>query len=225
MVVFFLYLAVEDVLRCVLLILHVPHQCHPIGVMGSVLIVVIWGHQQLWILRRNMPAIIGGLEEAAKPQVEWINIVFSPSVHTRGLITEKNRAWMSDSTHVTDNTHLRRPVQAGHHSVFSPVLICKLSVQKQLCACLQVTGTKKKKKESIQPYHFFMYSISFSMHLTPPYPQGLCRCSQSRRPPARPELSPQLCCLARKTTRTLQSAGSAASLLLSALWGILYANN
>lgn len=45
------YLAVEDVLRCALLVLHVPDQRHSVRLMRSILIVVIWGHQQLWILR------------------------------------------------------------------------------------------------------------------------------------------------------------------------------
>lgn len=47
------YLAVEDVLWCALLILHVPDQCDSVRLMGSVLVVVIRGHQQLWILREQ----------------------------------------------------------------------------------------------------------------------------------------------------------------------------
>lgn len=38
---FFPYLAVEDVLGCALLVLHVPDQCHSVGLMGSILVVVI----------------------------------------------------------------------------------------------------------------------------------------------------------------------------------------
>ena len=46
-----LYLAVENVLRCAFLVLQVPDQCHSVGLMGSILIIVIWSHQQLRILK------------------------------------------------------------------------------------------------------------------------------------------------------------------------------
>lgn len=131
-------------------------------------------------------------------------------------------------------THLRRPVEAGDHSVFGPALICKLSVQNQLCTGLQVTETAQRKKKLIlinrvypsSTFTRFVFScLFFSMCLTPPYPLDLCRCSQSRRPHARPEPSPQICCLARKMIRTPRCAWAAASALLSALWECLYTEN
>lgn len=36
-----LYLAVENILRCAFLVLQVPDQCHSIGLMGSILVIVI----------------------------------------------------------------------------------------------------------------------------------------------------------------------------------------
>lgn len=36
-----LYLAVENVLRCAFLVLQVPDQCHSVGLMGSILIIII----------------------------------------------------------------------------------------------------------------------------------------------------------------------------------------
>lgn len=44
------YLTVEDVLGRGLLELDVPHQGHAVGLVGSVLVVVVGGHQQLGIL-------------------------------------------------------------------------------------------------------------------------------------------------------------------------------
>lgn len=35
------YLTVEDVFRCGLLVLHVPHQGHAVGLMRSLLVVVV----------------------------------------------------------------------------------------------------------------------------------------------------------------------------------------
>lgn len=42
------------------------------------------------------------------------------------------------------HTNLQGPVKTGDHPVLSPALICKLSVQNQLCACLQVTGRDRR---------------------------------------------------------------------------------
>lgn len=47
------HLTVEDVLRCVLLVLHVPDQSHSIRFIGSFIVVVIRGHKQLWVLRHS----------------------------------------------------------------------------------------------------------------------------------------------------------------------------
>lgn len=44
------YLTVEDVLRRRLLVLHVPHQCRAVWLVGGVLVVVVRGDQQLRIL-------------------------------------------------------------------------------------------------------------------------------------------------------------------------------
>lgn len=48
------YLTVEDILRCGLLVFHVPDQSHSIRLMWSVLIVVVRGDQQLWILDKHL---------------------------------------------------------------------------------------------------------------------------------------------------------------------------
>lgn len=47
------YLAVEDVLGGPFLVLHVPDQSNTVRLVGSILVVVIRGHQELWILWRN----------------------------------------------------------------------------------------------------------------------------------------------------------------------------
>lgn len=44
------YLTVEDVLRCGLLVLHVPHQGHAVRLVRSLLIVVVRGEQEFRIL-------------------------------------------------------------------------------------------------------------------------------------------------------------------------------
>lgn len=59
------YLAVEDVLGRPLLVLHVPDQSHTVGLVRSVLVVVVRGHQELWILRRDTAASWKGSGEAA----------------------------------------------------------------------------------------------------------------------------------------------------------------
>lgn len=47
------YLAMKGVLWCSFLVLHVPHQSHSIRLMGSILVVVVGRHQQLWVLRKT----------------------------------------------------------------------------------------------------------------------------------------------------------------------------
>lgn len=47
------YLAVEGVFRCGLLILHIPDQSHSVRLMWSIFIVVVGGHQQLRVLNQT----------------------------------------------------------------------------------------------------------------------------------------------------------------------------
>lgn len=75
----------------------------------------------------------------------------------------------------------------------------------------------------LENIHSFIVCLRRSVAiLTLLCPPDLCRCSRSRRPPALPELSPQSCCLAQRTTQTPPSAGPAASLLLLAPWECLF---
>lgn len=46
----------EDVLGRPLLVLHVPDESHAVGLVRSILVVVVRGHQQLWILWRDAAA-------------------------------------------------------------------------------------------------------------------------------------------------------------------------
>ena len=47
------YLTVEDVFGRGLLELDVPHQSHAVRLVGGVFVVVIGGHQELWVLGRR----------------------------------------------------------------------------------------------------------------------------------------------------------------------------
>lgn len=55
---FVAYLAMKDVLGGVFLVLHVPDQSHSVGLVWSILIIVIGGHQQLRILWGKMAAVL-----------------------------------------------------------------------------------------------------------------------------------------------------------------------
>lgn len=101
-VVFCPYLAVEDVLGRPLLVFQVPDQSYSIGLVGSILVVVVRGHQKLWILWRNMAAICKYMEEAVGKMVG------------RKMIKRCCSSAL---------THLGGPVQTGDHSVLSPALI------------------------------------------------------------------------------------------------------
>lgn len=103
------YLAMKDVLWCGLLVLHVPDQSYSIRLMGGILVVVIGSHQQLWILRQTQQ-------------------------HIRD--TRLHVCHISCQGCCCGLTNLWGTVKTSDHSVFSPALISKLSVQDQLCSCL-----------------------------------------------------------------------------------------
>jgi hypothetical protein len=44
---------VEDILRCVLVKLHVPDQSYTVRLVRSIFVVVVGHHQQLWVLGRK----------------------------------------------------------------------------------------------------------------------------------------------------------------------------
>lgn len=52
------YLTVEDIFRGGLLVLHVPHQGHAVGLMRSLLVVVVGGDQEFRILMAEKGQII-----------------------------------------------------------------------------------------------------------------------------------------------------------------------
>ncbi len=47
------YLAVEDIVRCVLLELEVPHEGHPVRVVGDIGVGVVRHQQQLRVLQEG----------------------------------------------------------------------------------------------------------------------------------------------------------------------------
>ena len=57
-----MYLAVEDVVGCVLLELEVPDESNSVWVMGDVRVGKVGDKQELWVLGRGRVCVVGGGE-------------------------------------------------------------------------------------------------------------------------------------------------------------------
>lgn len=72
------HLAVEDVLRCGLLVLHVPHEGHAVGLVRSVLVVVVRRNQEFRVLETEESAqmnVGGGADVPPRPGSMWTSLV------------------------------------------------------------------------------------------------------------------------------------------------------
>lgn len=101
------YLTVKDVLWGGLLKLDVPHQSNAIWFVWSILIIVIGGNQQLRILREKGK----GLQDGKHPQKDMKKKT-KKTRETWFILGKSFTVWKSF------RPNLRRPVEAGDHTMF-----------------------------------------------------------------------------------------------------------